>query len=297
MLSKFAHSGRNSDHSLIQAGSPGRLIRTRTALAAGLVATASLGALVLLPVAPAGAATTTALPTSLQRFKNCPIDNPAVILCVSGSMTGTFTIGSQSLTTPKPATLTLGLGTNAQGLYAIPPDNGTSALSSPPIPVTILGLPPLPGVLSITATPTLLSTPSISLTNILDQSGPAVSLNLDVQLNNALLGPSCTIGSPTSPISLNLTTGTTTPPAGVTPLQGSKGVFTQKKDGEIIDSGLKIVDNDFVVPGANGCGLFGILDPILNTIEGLPSAAGKNSAVFSGSNYLIPANTIRKYLG
>ena len=63
------------------------------------------------------------------------------------------------------------------------------------------------------------------------------------------------------------------------------------------DKALKLVDNSFSVPGANGCGPLGILDPALNTIEGLPSAAGNNSAVFSGKSWLVAASTIRSYLG
>jgi hypothetical protein len=62
-------------------------------------------------------------------------------------------------------------------------------------------------------------------------------------------------------------------------------------------SGLKLVDNAFAVPGASGCGLAGLLDPILNLDKGLPSPAGKNAAILGGNSYTIPASVIRKYIG
>jgi hypothetical protein len=45
------------------------------------------------------------------------------------------------------------------------------------------------------------------------------------------------------------------------------------------------VDNSFSVPTAHGCGgplLASAIDPIINLKLGLPSAAGKNTAIPSG---------------
>ena len=246
----------------------------------------------------AGEAHAATLPKNLVKFEHCPFDNPAVVLCAYGSMTGSFTISSTTLTTPSPATLTLGLATNSSGLYAVAPTDGTPALSSPPIPVSIFGLPSLPSPLGITATPTLVGTPSVSLVNLLGGTGTAVGVSVYVQLNNVLLGNNCTIGTPTDPININLTTGTTAPPPPNQPVTGSRGTVTNNAKTDITKvTGVKLVDNTFSVPGASGCGLFGALDPAFDLIEGLPSAAGHNAASFSGKTWLVPASIMRSYLG
>jgi hypothetical protein len=264
-----------------------------------LAATIVAGSLVATAAGPASASTATGkLPKALAVFAHCPVSDAAVFLCLSGSMGGSFTVGSQTLTTPSPATLTMGLAEGPSGIYAVSPTDGTPALQSPPITVTIEGLPPLPGALSITATPELIGTPTVSLVNLLTETGTAVGLNLDVAINNTLLGSGCTIGSTSDPISVNLTTGTTSPPPPNQPITGSRGTTsTSTKTNVTTNTGAELVDNAFSVPGTSGCGPFGILDPVLNDIEGLPSAAGNNAAVFSGSTYLVPASIIRKHLG
>ncbi len=62
-------------------------------------------------------------------------------------------------------------------------------------------------------------------------------------------------------------------------------------------TGTKLVDNSFAAPGANGCG--GILyswavDPFVNSIVGVPSAAGTNTAVLENSRVqLADPNAVR----
>ena len=60
--------------------------------------------------------------------------------------------------------------------------------------------------------------------------------------------------------------------------------------------GLTLVDNSFAVPGTDNCGSDGILDPVLNFDKGLPSPAGSNTAILSGSSYTAPAALVRKYI-
>jgi hypothetical protein len=43
--------------------------------------------------------------------------------------------------------------------------------------------------------------------------------------------------------------------------------------------GATSVDNAFAVPGASGCGLLGIVDPLVNLRLRLPSAAGNNAMI------------------
>jgi hypothetical protein len=109
-----------------------------------------------------------------------------------------------------------------------------------------------------------------------------------VHLTNPFLGSNCYIGSTAHPVTLKLTAGTTTPPAGVTPLTGSTGTPSTNADGTVITAvGVKLVDNTFSVPAASDCG-FLLLDKLIitaavNLKEGLPSAAGNNSAILQGT--------------
>ena len=103
----------------------------------------------------------------------------------------------------------------------------------------------------------------------------AASLNISVRVKlegnpGVDLGSSCFIG----PIALNLTTGTTSPPLPNLPITGVP---------YDADAGTAtLVNNSFNVPGATGCGLFGVANSSINTELGLPAAAGKNTARLVG---------------
>jgi hypothetical protein len=257
---------------------------------------------VLLAPQPAGAAS---LPAGLAKFANCPVDNPSVSVCLySATSSTTFVIGSTTLTSTAPTTVSLGVSFNAQGQPTVVlPDNGTQAITSPaiPLPGGLLGIPGAPdsGPLQVTVTPQLAGMPLVSLGNLLTRNGAAFTLPIDVLISNSsgLLGSDCTIGDAASPITLNLTTGTTNPPAPNKPITGALGKVTSKNNGVVSIKGLSLVDNAFAVPGADNCGPGGILDEILDLDKGLPSAAGNNSATLSGSSFTAPATLIRKYVG
>jgi len=54
-------------------------------------------------------------------------------------------------------------------------------------------------------------------------------------------------------------------------------------------TGFKLVNNSFSVPAASGCGYWpfvSLITAAVNLKEALPSAAGKNSAVFNGMQKL-----------
>ena len=106
------------------------------------------------------------------------------------------------------------------------------------------------------------------------QDGPSVfsvlRVPIKVHLINPTLGASCYIGSDASPIVLNLVETPTSTPQLTTGGPGGNA---------IIVTGSEVADTTFAVPGANGCGLLGALDPVLDLKVGLPSASGKNSAL------------------
>jgi hypothetical protein len=114
------------------------------------------------------------------------------------------------------------------------------------------------------------------------EEGTALQLPVRVHLENPFLGSGCYIGSSSSPLTWNLTTGETKPPAGTAPIFGSAGKLELFEKSQIaVFEGVKLVDNGWSAPGASGCGGFGvelILDPIINASVGVPSAAGKNVA-------------------
>jgi hypothetical protein len=84
---------------------------------------------------------------------------------------------------------------------------------------------------------------------------------------------------------LELTTGTTSPPPPNKPINGHLGHGSEEEENEHsvqVFSSSVLVDNAFVVPVAEGCGgpqISSVLDPILDSILGLPSKAGHNTAI------------------
>jgi hypothetical protein len=82
-----------------------------------------------------------------------------------------------------------------------------------------------------------------------------------------------------SPVQINFTTGKSGS------LEGAVEPVTFNEEITLTTvSGGKLVNNTFAAPGVKGCGgIFSIfVNPLVNEILGLPSAAGKNSAVLEG---------------
>lgn len=126
----------------------------------------------------------------------------------------------------------------------------------------------------------------------------ALSLPVKVHLENPLLGSACYIGSNSSPIVLNLVTGTTSPPAPNKPIKGKVGELTSRAEGAIlVIKNNTLVDNSFAAPAATGCGgIFSFLiDPIINAKIGLPSAAGHNTAILNNTLEQTGAETAREH--
>jgi hypothetical protein len=240
-----------------------------------------------------GAASTEALPAYLADFAHCPVDNPAVTSCLYASTGGRFRVGDTTLVLPSPAKLNLGLAQDSTGaVTAVAPTDGTEVLAVPTTQVPILG-----GLMTIGATPVLSALPTLSVTNLLVGKGVSITLPLVVGLSNALLGSTCTLGDSTTPLVVNLTDGRTKPPAPHRPVEGSKGTLKSTSTGVVTIKGVRLVDNAYAAPGAYGCGLLGVLDPLVDSLEGLPSAAGTNSAKLEGTVKTAPASLIRKFIG
>jgi len=271
---------------------------------------------------PASSASAT-LTGPWAKFQQCPTANTAIDFCVYAETTsGTFTMGSKAVPIKTPVILKGGTDFvepeapfGAQNFYA-PTDGQTLSKSPQPVPGGLTGVvapswwPQIlkdlfnetinNGFTGVQATMELAGpASSVKLTpsNIINQEGIALSMPVKVKLDNPFFGSSCYIGSNSNPIKLNLTTGTTSPPPPNTPISGSGGEFEGLEEFQIIAlKNNKLVDNSFSAPGANGCGGFlfsWAVDPLVESIVGVPAAAGKNTAILQGTSYLGSAAYVR----
>jgi hypothetical protein len=280
------------------------------------------GALLALMSVPASSASA-ALTGEFARFSTCPTSNPSTDACVYAETTsGTFTMGKKEVPIKNPVILKGGVDSNTEDIFGtltfIAPTDGVTLSKSPqPVPGGLLGItapnwwPTIlkelfnetinNGFTGVTATVELAGSPSsvkLSVLNTLIGSGTALSMPVKVKLDNPFLGSNCYIGSNSSPIQLNLTSGTTSPPPPNKPITGSPGELAGLEGGLIIAAkNNKLVDNSFAAPGANGCGglLFSwAVDPLVESIVGVPSAAGTNTAILQGTTYLADAAAVRE---
>jgi len=270
---------------------------------------AALAAVMLLPASSASASLT----GEYARFSKCPFTNTSVLLCIyAESSSGSFTIGSKTVPIKTPVVLQGGLGGSEgilgpMNLFAAT-DGVTLSKSPQPVPGGLLGVTAptwWPSILrelfnetinngftGVTATVELAgpaSGVSLNVLHALEGNGTAFVFPVKVKLDNPFLGGSCYIGSNSNPIKLNLTTGTTSPPAPNIPISGNPGELEEPVLGVISLKHNRLVDNSFAAPGVNGCGglLFSwAVDPFVNSILGVPSAAGTNTATLEGTTYL-----------
>jgi hypothetical protein len=272
-----------------------------------LLLAASLAAVMLVPASSASAFT-----GEYARFNTCPLSNPSVVLCLSAeSSGGVFTMGKKTVPLVNEVRLRGGLAEtegSEEALFVAPTDGVVVSKTAQPVPGGLLGVtapswwPQLlrdlfnetinNGFTGVTATVELAGSPSsikVSLEKYLGQSGAAFSFPVKVKLNNPFLGSNCYIGSNSNPVKLNLTTGTTSPPPPNSPISGTPGEGSFFEEKISIFKHNKLVDNSFAAPGANGCGGFlfsWAVDPFVNSIVGVPSAAGTNTAILEGAAYL-----------
>ncbi|HEV2857403.1 MAG TPA: hypothetical protein VGW80_03250 [Solirubrobacterales bacterium] len=273
---------------------------------------------ILIPAASANAALT----GEYARFETCPTANSAVDGCVyAETNSGNFKMGAKSVPLKNQVVLKGGFDSDDGSIFGnltfVPPTDGVALSKTPqPVPGGLTGIvapswwPSLlkdlfnetinNGFTGVTATVELAGPPSaikFSAINELTATGTALAMPVKVKLSNPFLGNNCYIGSSSNPIHLNLTTGTTSPPPPNSLISGSPGEFGVIEEGNIVvTKNNRLVDNSFAAPGANGCG--GILfswavDPFVNSIVGVPSPAGTNTAILEGSTYIADANAVR----
>ncbi len=242
----------------------------------------------LAAVAPAFAASK--LKQEFAPFADCP--TAAANACLVSTTTGgEFVIDHKTVPIERAVTLQGGLAT--ESLYEQPllgaAEGETLSRTPLTVPGGLVGIEGLGG--EVTATAEIAGPPSsvvISRWNLITRQTPAVTLPLKIKLSNPVLGEDCYIGSDSEPIVLHLTTGTTSPPPPGEPISGSVGNReagrAKGKIRYIEDASL--VDNDFAVPGASGCGgelLSPAVDLAVDGDVGIPAPAGYNTAIMDGT--------------
>jgi hypothetical protein len=275
-------------------------------------------AVLALPAAPAAAAPHS--PTGeFAPFADCPLSKAPQFCVRSDTTSGLVTTGNKTVPIVNPVTLQGGLNVNPEtgATTFVGAEDGNTLTKVPqPVPGGLLGVTAPTwwpvilqnlfnetinnGFTGVTATLELAAPASsikMSLGNLINSEGTGVSMPVKIKLSNPFLGSNCYIGSNSNPITLNLTDGTTSPPPPNKPITGKLGNISTGAEGAIINfSPQKLVDNSFAVPGANGCG--GILfswavDPFVNSIVGVPSPAGTNTAILEGKLSLASAEAVK----
>jgi len=280
-----------------------RSFRRATVLVAGILALVAM----LAVTAPALAAKNPK--GEFAVFKECPTNNAEVEDCIiAKTESGEFTIGKEKVPITNPITLQGGINhffSGEEKFFGAEKEANTLTKAPQKVPGGLSGLIKCneisnlierlacevffeSGPLAVYAT-TELAAPAksvgVNTIALVTQEGTALSLPLKVHLENSFLGSSCFIGSSAHPIVINFTSGTTSPPAPNKPITGKPGeLSTNEAEDIIFNKGNELVNNSYAAPGAEGCGgIFSFLiDPIVDSRLGLPSAAGNNTAILRG---------------
>lgn len=287
----------------------GKSTRSAAVLAVSVVVVAALTA-----AAPALALKPTG---EWAQFGDCPLSHPGVVLCVFGQTTGgEFKIGSTTVPLTKTETLQGGLEEGEKAHFVNAADGNTLSKTPQTVPGGLLKIlapeffpEPLKkifnefinkGITGVTATTELVGEVQLNPNNILSKEGISLVLPVRVHLENSFLGSKCYVGSSAHPVTVELTTGTTSPPPPNTPITGNAGELEIKGEGTIIVLKKNVlVNNSFAAPAAEGCGsqiLFGLftglIDGAVDSQLGLPSEAGHNTAILEGQQELAIAEAV-----
>ncbi len=254
---------------------------------------ALLLAVVACVVAVVVAPSASAINPAYAQFAGCP-DDPSVVSCFrADTRAGHIKIGSTDTPINKTQTISGGLVETADPTRFNLAYNSQGGLTGDPLEVPG-GLAGLTGLSEF-----ILNLITFGANKVYAKPVPVGQIRLNtatfetripmkVNLINPFLRSGCSIGSASSPIILNLITGTTAPPPPNTPISGHGPTGFGDPDPEIVGfQNIKLVDNSFAAPTASSsCDLigFGLISGLINSRVGLPSAAGRNEAIFDQTN-------------
>jgi len=219
--------------------------------------------------------------TTIGDFSQCPKlpkgSDPSMFSCFLVHITGgLLQIGHSSQVINRDITFSYAEGASSSGATVVI----FGSLKATPMPV-------LGGIfLTPAAEPAVRNHPDlqlgvqpVGLAFKIDPTGNTPGfLSQKIRAVNVAFGASCSIGSKGNPVVMDPTFGTTSPPPPNQPISGHVD-SAQQIGNEFVIIGT-VVDNAFAAPAAKGCGPEGSLSHLVNVVGGLPSAAGKNTAVF-----------------
>jgi len=253
------------------------------------------------------------------KFAQCPYPNTEVRKCVvSVTTSGEVVLGNKKVPIEKPVTLQGGYGAVGEDEFSkfFAATNGITLSKAPQnVPGGLLGIVPdasspflvkalikfflensLTGVNSTLELAQSASEIRVSENHLVGEYETALKMPVKVHLENPFLGKSCYVGSSTSPIIWNLTTGTTSPPAPNKAITGSGGEIEFLEEGTILEAkNSTLVDNSWSAPTASGCGgiLSFLVTPIINAQLGT-TTAGHNTAILKGTLNVASAAAVRR---
>jgi hypothetical protein len=232
------------------------------------------------------------------QFAGCPskAELPVAEGCTTSVIRGGhFQLGSKDVPLSEPISLSGGF--TAEGKFVANSKGGLEQVKEQ-VPGGIIGLTGLDWLVN------LLNVEQLKLYAVTELVGEPslfgnISLPVRAHLVNLVLGNKCYVGSSSSPINLNLTDETTSPPPPNEPISGVKPEFLGNEETGIITLRNGIyVDNSFSAPGASGCTLtlFGFLplslDGLVDAESGLPAAAGTNETAQNIDIDIVPVERV-----
>jgi hypothetical protein len=291
---------------------PVKLNRARAVCAAMLVV--ALAALGLAGTASAK------LTGEFTRFQQCPWTDPTAFRCLhSVTEKGEVIMGSKTVPIVNAQTLQGGVTEQGEDEFGkmIAAKNGiTLSKTAQPLPGGLAGLVNCPsitigfireackavfenGVTGVNSTLELAKSASdvrVSESHLGEEIGVALEMPVKIHLENPFLGSNCYVGSSSNPIVWKLTAGFTNPPPPNKPIRGSSGEIELLEEGSVLRlTNAKLVDNAWAAPAASGCGgIFSfVINPLVNSMAGLPAAAGTNTAILINKVHQAPALAVK----
>jgi len=248
------------------------------------------------------------IPTA-QTFIQCPVGgrvvpaspgNNRVYICVYGvAQEGTINIGALDTTFAGPGVVQGGTG-QLGGVNGGPSLTWANAIDGQSFtaPKQLLAM----SVENLIGNPSGITPPPNSQVYVQSEQagqmafgindGIVTQVPLSFHLINPLLGPNCYVGTTSDPIVLNLTTGTSGALTGNLGSLDPYGSFA----GGLYTIGTEVVDNQFTVPAATGCGNGGVWDSAITALEGANSP-GSNTAILYGNYALALARWVKQHGG
>ncbi len=245
------------------------------------------------------------------KFQYCPYENTEVKKCLyANTEGGEVVLGSKTVTIENDVLLQGGFGkpdktTKISKFFGATGGKKTLAEVPQNVPGGLLGIVPeskqswlvkrlikfffensLTGLTSTLQLAGSASNIEISESNMSRKENLAMKLPVKIHLENPFLGSKCYVGSDSSPITWNLTSGATAPKEPNKTIEGSAGKISFLEEGLILRlDENSLVENNWSAPKAIGCGglLAFLVNPIVNSSAGLPAAAGKNTAILNNT--------------